>query len=71
LIAVSTALIYAAYAQDGLPSTSTPGTTVSQLELISGQVPLTTGGVYDMSIQGSYSDGQNFSYVVTVALVSN
>jgi hypothetical protein len=77
-IASLTAVLITSGANDTLsfagvtPSTpALPGTIISQLELINGQVTLTTGGVYDMSIQGSYSDGQNFSYVVTVALVSS
>jgi hypothetical protein len=30
---------------------------------------LVSGGVYHMLIQGTYSNGQDFSYVVRVALV--
>ncbi|MDA4136572.1 MAG: hypothetical protein OK449_06220 [Thaumarchaeota archaeon] len=47
-----------------------PGTTVFRVELLTGQTTLVTGGVYNLSIQGTCSNGQDFSYVVVVAPVT-
>jgi hypothetical protein len=47
-----------------------PGTTVFQLEQMEIPVTVITGGIYNMSIQGSYSNGESFSYLVQVALVN-
>jgi hypothetical protein len=53
------------------PSTpAKPGSTVSQTHLMGVPVTVITGGIYSMSIQGSYSNGQSFSYVVQVVLVN-
>jgi hypothetical protein len=48
-----------------------PGSIIFQVELLTGQTTLVTGGVYNMPIQGTYSNGQDFSYVVRVALVND
>jgi hypothetical protein len=80
-VSVAAVLIYAAYGLDTVPTTtealpsgvSTPALPVSiifQVELLTGQTTLVTGGVYNMSIQDTYSGGQGFSYVVRVALVN-
>jgi hypothetical protein len=53
------------------PSTpAKPGSTVSHTHLMGVPVTVITGGIYSMSIQGSYSNGQSFSYVVQVVLVN-
>jgi hypothetical protein len=52
-------------------SPASPGSVIYQLDIINGKVSLASGGLYRMQIEGSYSDGETFSYVAEVALVNS
>ncbi|MDA4112857.1 MAG: hypothetical protein OK474_02305 [Thaumarchaeota archaeon] len=47
-----------------------PGRSVSQISIVSGIPTLVEGGVYGMTIEGHFRDGQPFEYAVQIALVN-
>ena len=47
-----------------------PGRSVSQISILGGIPNLVEGGVYAMTIEGQYQDGQSFEYSVQIALVN-
>jgi len=73
-----TAVLVTPGANDTLPFTgitpstpAEPGSTISQVDMMGIPLTVITGGIYSMSIQGSYSNGQSFSYLVQVAMVNS